>query len=116
MKPETLTAFANALLAAPIKEPAPLAPIVDRLGLVRAQISELEKEAETLREELEASGLARVEGSLYSAAITQCKGAEKTDWKAIATRLKASPQMIRAYSKQGAGYTKLLLTAKIIKH
>lgn len=117
MKTESLTAFANALLAAPPAVPtSPLAAKVDRLGFIRAELDRLALEAETIREELEAAGLARIEGAFYSAGFTRCEGAEKTDWKTIATRLKASPQLIRAHTKQGAGYTRLLLTAKIVKH
>lgn len=112
MKTESLTAFANALLAAPPADPSPLAAKADRLGLLRAEIDRLAHEAELLREELEAAGLKRVEGFFYSVGFTTCKGAAKTDWKAIATRLNASPQLIRAYTKQGAEQTRMLLTAK----
>ena len=117
MKTESLTAFANALLAAPPARPAdPLAAKVDRLGLIRAQMDRLAMEAEEIREELEAAGLARVEGVFFTAGVTECKAADRTDWKTIAERLKASPQLIRAHTKPGTKYTRLLLTAKTIKH
>ena len=117
MKPETMTAFANALLAAPpLRQTVPaadaLAVKVDRLGLIRAQIASLVDESEAIRDELEASGLAKVEGKFFSAGIAQCKAADKTDWKAIAERLGASAQLIRAHTKKGNPYTRLLLTAK----
>ena len=58
MKTESLTAFANALLAAPPAVPtSPLAAKVDRLGFIRAELDRLALEAETIREELEAAGL-----------------------------------------------------------
>ena len=117
MKPQTLTALANALLAAPpMPQPSPLAAKVDRLGLLRAQIDALATEAETIREELQDAGLATVEGTLYKASFAQCQGAKRTDWQAIAQRFKPSPQLVRRHTTTGAPYVALRLTAKTPKH
>ena len=117
MKPETLTAFANALLAAPtMPQPSPLAAKVDRLGLLRAQIDALATEAETIREELQDAGLPTVEGALYRASFAQCAGATRTDWKAVAERLNPSAQLVRAHTTTGDSTTRMTVTARKITH
>jgi hypothetical protein len=119
MKPETMTDLANALLSATPIRPLPVNPLaakVDRLGLIRAQMDRLAQEAEDIREELEATGLKRVEGQFFTAGVTECKAADRTDWQTIAKKLNASPQLIRAHTKKGTGYTRLLLTAKTVTH
>ena len=113
MKTESLTAFANALLAAPPAVPtSPLAAKVDRLGLIRAEMDRLAKEADDIREELEAAALPAIEGMFYRASFSQCKGAERIDWAAIAKRFKPSAQLIRAHTKHGADSVRMNLTAK----
>lgn len=119
MKPETMTAFANALLATgPIRtngqaDPADtLGAKVDRLGFIRAQLDQLAREADEIRAELEESGLPKIEGMFYKAGFSQCAGATRIDWQTIAKKLNPSPQLVRAHTKKGKAYTSLLLTAK----
>src|ERR1700735_455205 len=53
----------------------PLPALVDELGSVKAQIPELEVREKSLRDELIGRGWAAVDGSLYSATITEgCAG------------------------------------------
>ena len=118
MKPETMTAFANAVLAAPALKPAihPLAAKADRLGIIRAQLDQLAREADAIRDELEAAALPVIEGTLYRVSFSTHAGAMRTDWQAIARKLGASPQIIRANTKKGADSVHMKLTAKIVKH
>ena len=114
MKPETLTAFANALLSAPaLTTPTnPLAAKADRLGIIRAQLDKLATEADEIRTELEAAALPVIEGTLYRVSFSTHAGASRTDWQAIARKLGASPQIIRANTKKGADSVHMKLTAK----
>ena len=118
MKPETMTAFANALLAAPaLTAPEhPLAAKVDRLGFLRALLDRYAAEADEIRTELEAAALPVIEGTFYRVSFSTHAGAMRTDWQAIARKLGASPQMIRANTKKGADSVHMKLTAKIVKH
>jgi hypothetical protein len=126
MKPQDLTAFANAILAAPILrhnasgEPsqpaavtaaAALADKVDRLGAISAEMAALKKEADKLRTDLENAGLTNIEGQLYQVNFAQCAGRTATDWQAIAQRFKPSAQLIRAYTKTGEASTRMTVKA-----
>ena len=116
MKPQDLQTLALAALTAarPSRIPAvtPLGAKVDRPGLIRAQLDQLAREADEIRDELEAAGLKTIEGTLYKAGFTSCQGREITDWHAIARRFQPSPQLIRAHTKQGADSVRMTLTAK----
>ena len=118
MKPETMTAFANAILSAPAIQPAtnPLAAKVDRLGMLRALLDRYAAEADEIRTELEAAALPAIEGTFYRVSFSTHAGASRTDWQAIARKLGASPQMIRANTKKGTDSVHMKLTAKIVKH
>lgn len=118
MKPETLTAFANAILSAPAIQPAtnPLAAKVDRLGMLRALLDKYATEADEIRTELEAAALPVIEGTFYRVSFSTHAGASRTDWQAIARKLGASPQIIRANTKKSADSVHMKLTAKIVKH
>lgn len=119
MKPQDFHAFANAVLSAPILHAAPapkaaqaMADKVDELGALHAAIAKLKKDADTIRTELENAGLADIEGNLYRVNFAQCAGKTLTDWQAIAKRLKASPQIIRAYTKTGEASTRMTVKAR----
>lgn len=89
-----------------------LAARVDELGALRAHIAQLNDRAETLRAELESAGLQHIDGTLYRATITQCAGAVRVNWQAVAQRFKPSPQLIRAYTTHGKESTRLNITAR----
>lgn len=119
MKPQDFHAFANAILSAPILHAAPaptaaqaIAAKVDRLGVLHAALATMKKEADQLRTELEEAGLSDIEGNLYRVNFAQCAGKTLTDWQAIAKRLKASPRIIRAYTKTGESSTRMTVKAR----
>lgn len=66
---------------------------VDQLGLINAQIATLEREAETIKEELKASGLKRIPGSLYKVTISS---SERSALSATAMRAYLTPEQIKA--------------------
>ena len=131
MKPQDFTTFANAILSAPIMRhnssgdvtqppavtaAAAIAAKVDDLGLIRAAIADLEKQASDIRAELERAGLDRIEGQFFTATLSTHKGASRTDWKTIAARFKPSAQLIRAYTTTGKASTHLNVTARQVTH
>ena len=120
MKPQDMQTLALAALTAarPSRIPAvtPLGAKVDRLGIIRAQLDKLATEADEIRTELEAAALPAIEGTFYRVSFSTHAGASRTDWQAIARKLGASPQIIRANTKKGADSVHMKLTAKIVKH
>lgn len=115
MKPQDLQTLARAALMPPMT-PAPtaaatMAAKVDRLGAISAEMAAMKKEADQLRTELEDAGLPNIEGQLYRVNFAQCAGSTLTNWRAIAERLKASPQLIRAYTKTGESSTRMTVKA-----
>ena len=128
MKPQDLQTLAAAALAAPqpmrwndsgepaqpaaVTAAAALAAKVDELGQLHAAIAKLKKDADQLRTELEDAGLADIDGQLYRVNFATVAGSTLTNWRAIAERLKASPQLIRAYTKTGEPSTRMTVKAR----
>ena len=118
MKTLDLIALANGLLQAPATPAAlPTAAAeaqakADRLGLLNAVIAKSKDEADRLRAELESTGLKEIEGQLYRVAFAECKGATKTDWKAVAEKLKPSRQLVNAHTSTGKPSTRMTVTAR----
>lgn len=75
---------------------------VDQLGYLKAQISDLEKQAKALAGEVEAALLRGgddfYDGQLFRAVLVRSER-ESVDWKAVAERLEPSRQLVRAYTK-----------------
>lgn len=71
---------------------------VDRLGVIKAQIAELEKVEAALVAKVKAAGLGRLEGDLYE---TNTYAQERTsvNWQAIAEKVGYSPQLKAAHTK-----------------
>lgn len=119
MKPQDLQTLARAALM-PTTAPATPAPTaaqaiaakVDELGQLHAAIADMKRKAEAIRTELEDAGLADIEGNLYRVNFAQCAGRTLTDWKTIAERLKASPQLIRAHTTTGEPGTRMTVKAR----
>jgi hypothetical protein len=116
MKPQDLQTIARAALM-PTTTPAPsaaqaIAAKVDRLGVLHAALSDMKREADQLRTELEDAGLDSIEGHLYRVNFATVAARTLTDWAAIAKRLKASPQLIRAYTKTGEASTRMTVKAR----
>ena len=127
MKPQDLQTLAAAALMpagfrhhdsgepaepAAVTAAAALAAKVDELGQLHAAIARLKKDADTIRTELEEAGLTDIDGELYRVNFAQCAGKTLTDWQAIAKRLKASAQLIRAYTKTGEASTRMTVKAR----
>jgi len=125
MKPQDLELLAAAALMparyndhgepaqpAAVTAAAALAAKVDELGQLHAAMADMKRKADQLRTDLEDAGLADIDGQLYRVNFAQCAGKTLTDWQAIAKRLKASPQLIRAYTKTGEASTRMTVKAR----
>ena len=127
MKPQDLaTLAAAALMPAGFRhhdsaEPAQPAAVtaahalalkVDELGQLHAAMADMKRKADRIRTELEDAGLTDIEGQLYRVNFATVAGSTLTNWRAIAERLKASPQLIRAYTKTGEASTRMTVKAR----
>ena len=127
MKPQDLATLAQAALmpagfrhhdSAEPAEPAAvtaaqaIAAKVDELGALHAAMADMKRKADQLRTELEEAGLTDIEGQLYRVNFAAVAGRTLTDWAAIAKRLKASPQIIRAYTKTGEPSSRMTVKAR----
>jgi histidinol-phosphate/aromatic aminotransferase/cobyric acid decarboxylase-like protein len=127
MKPQDLATLAAAALMpagfrhhdsaepaqpAAVTAAAAIAAKVDRLGVLHAALADMKREADQLRTELENAGLADIDGQLYRVNFAAVAGRTLTDWAAIAKRLKASPQLIRAYTTTGEPGTRMTVKAR----
>ena len=116
MKTQDLHNFARAILSTPPARTAPtLADQVDRLGELHAAIADLKAQAEDIRAELENAGLPAIDGHAYRVTFSTSTRTI-TDWKKIAERLKASPQLIRAYTTTSEPATRMTVTARKVTH
>ena len=127
MKPQDLATLAAAALMPPgfrhhdSAEPAQPAAVtaahalalkVDELGQLHATMADMKRKADQLRTELEDAGLDNIEGQLYRVNFATVAGSTLTNWRAIAERLKASPQLIRAHTKTGEPSTRMTVKAR----
>jgi len=127
MKPQDLQTLAAAALMpagfrhhdsgepaqpAAVTAAAAMAAKVDQLGQLHAAIADMKRKADQIRTELEDAGLTDIDGQLYRVNFAQCAGKTLTDWQTIAKRLKASPQLIRAYTKTGEASTRMTIKAR----
>lgn len=83
----------------------------DRIGLLRIVLKRTQDELDTLRAELETAGLSEIEGDFYRVSFASCKGAVKTNWKAVAAKLKPSHQLIAAHTTTGKESVRMDVTA-----
>jgi hypothetical protein len=125
MKPQDLQTLAAAALMparyndhgepaepAAVTAAAAIAAKVDELGTLHAAIADMKRKADQIRAELEDAGLDNIEGQLYRVNFATVAARTLTDWAAIAKRLKASPQLIRAYTKTGEASTRMTVKAR----
>jgi len=127
MKPQDLQTLAAAALMpagfrhhdsaepaepAAVTAAAALATKVDQLGAMHAAMADMKRKADQLRTELEDAGLNNIDGQLYRVNFAQCAAKTMTDWQAIAKRLNASPQLIRAYTKTGEPSSRMTVKAR----
>lgn len=97
---------------APMKTPVILSALVDRLAVIKAQLSDLSAEEKALKAELIAAGLPVIEGTAHRAAVSFCPGREVIDWQTIAEKLQPSRQLITAHTAQGAAFHTVRLSAR----
>jgi len=83
----------------------------DRIGLLRIVLKKTQDELDTLRAELENTGLSEVTGDFYRVSFASCDGATKVNWKAVATKLKPSRQLIAAHTTTGEESVRMNVTA-----
>jgi hypothetical protein len=101
------------LVQSPIVSPIPtLGEVVDRLGLLRAEIADLEVIEKQLKQTLSDSGAMQVCGELYKAAVIYSAGRISTDWKSIAEHFTPSRQLVTAYTNQGASFTSVRISSR----
>lgn len=81
---------------------------IDELGQLKAQIAELKKREDELKDILESAGITKAEGELFRVSITESVR-ETLDMEAV--RAKLSPQFIRAHTKE-TRYTTVRVTAR----
>jgi hypothetical protein len=116
MKTADIHTFARALLATPPARTAPtLAEQVDQLGEIHAAMAELKTKADSIRAELEAAALPMIDGHAYRVTFSTSTRTS-TDWRKIAERLKASPQLIRAHTTTSEPSTAMRVTARKVTH
>jgi hypothetical protein len=77
---------------------ASLAEVVDQLGRVRAQQSDLKDEEERLKTILKQSGLEELEGSLFRATVNTHPHTT-VDWKSIAQTFNPPKRLIKKHSE-----------------
>jgi hypothetical protein len=94
------------------ENPVLLAAAVDRLALIKAQLANLKREEDQLKDLLIDSGLESVEGQLHRAALSYCAGRELIDWKTIAAKLAPSRQLIAAHTSTGEPFYTVRVSAR----
>lgn len=83
---------------------------VDRLGLLQAQIAELEEQAEAIKNELKNAGEGHVSGNLYKACVSLSER-KTVDNKAVFAECNIPAEVIAKHTKTTAVIT-LKVTAK----
>lgn len=70
----------------------------DRLGIIRAEVKNLQDEAKAIEAALKLEGLGRYEGDFYVATVIEAERAT-VDWKKVAAKLEPSTQLVTAHTK-----------------
>lgn len=86
-------------MAAGLRVVRGLGALVDRLGALKAEIADLESQAEALKAKLVESGEEVVEGSSFRVAVSRSLRVN-VDWKAVAAKLEPSPQLVSAHTSE----------------
>jgi hypothetical protein len=83
---------------------------IDKLGNIKAQIADLQKEARIIEDRLKAKGPGEYEGDLFEATVCTVD-TDRVDWKAVAKRLHPSRQLVTANTTHNHTY-RLTLKAR----
>jgi hypothetical protein len=84
---------------------------VDRLAIIKRDISELQEEETALKNILAESGSDVIEGSMHRASVS-ITTRTLVDWQAVAQHFEPSRQLLTAHTTTGAPYATIRLTAK----
>lgn len=84
---------------------------VDRLAIIKRDISELQDEEAALKRILAESGADVIEGSLHRATVS-ISARTLVDWQAVAQHFEPSRQLLTAHTTTGAPFASIRLTAK----
>lgn len=77
----------------------PVGALVDELGALRAARADLDAREKEIRATLLTAGIDRAEGSLFRVAVSTTLRSV-VDWRAVAERLGASRQLVRAHTRE----------------
>lgn len=88
-----------------------LAAIVDQLGALKAQQSDLKKRSGTLQEQLVKAGVTEAEGALFRATVST-HDVETINWEAIARKLNPSQQLITGNTSKAKRTTVKIVARK----
>jgi hypothetical protein len=74
---------------------------LDHLGMLMAQIADLNEQAEVIKNNFKNAGEGKYEGNLYKATVTLSQR-DVVDYKAIMAELAVDPALIAKFTKQTA--------------
>lgn len=92
-----------------------IAPAIDQLGDIRAQIADLKAIEAALLEEVKALGAGAHEGAAYRATVSEVAARETLDPKAMEAKLRelgVDGRWFAKHTKAVAGYVSVKLTAR----
>ena len=72
---------------------------LDRLGLLQAQIAELQEQAEVIKDSFKNAGEGKYEGDLYKATVSMSQR-DVVDYKTLVSDLGVTPELRAKYTKQ----------------
>ncbi len=87
---------------------------VDQLGNLQAEIAALQTQEKSLKDELKAEGVGVIEGDLYNATVYDSER-KTTAWKAIATKLGATAQMIAGNTTKSITTSVKIAARKVVR-
>jgi hypothetical protein len=76
-----------------------LKPLVDQIGILRAQMATLAEQENVLVTQLQNAGVEVLEGNQFRITLTKIAEWKGPDWKAIAKKLNPSRQLIAANTR-----------------
>lgn len=83
---------------------------IDRLGILNAQIADLEAQAKPLKADITAMGIGRHEGDLFAATVSEVAPSESPDPAAMEAKLRelgVDNRWFNKNTKTRAGYTRV---------
>jgi len=84
-----------------------LKPLADEYGEIKAQLADLKKRQNNIKEVFEQAGVSELEGLTFRCVVSTVEESYTTDYKTICEKLKPSRQMIAANQKLTKGYVRI---------